>query len=331
MITIASVPLATPLILAPLAGYSDIPFRLLCRSYGAGLCVSEMISCHGVVYRQNRTLQLAAAPAEDRPLSLQLFGSDPAIMGEAAAMLDALRPDLIDINMGCPVKKVTKRGAGAALMASPRLAESIVERVIQSCSCPVTVKIRSGPDHGNLNAVPFARMLEDAGAAAVTVHGRTWKQAFSGHADWSVIAAVAAVLKIPVIGNGDIFSYADALDKQDRSGCAAVMIGRAALGNPWVFQAAGKPTAVSQIACGVLHHLALIERHLGNPPPCLGGLKNHLGRYFRGFGGSAKLRQRIYQQPTWQGLRSLLEEIAGSRAHPFGQPAVSAAAGLPCG
>ncbi len=209
MLSIGPVVLRSPLVLAPLAGYSDLPFRLLCRQFGAGLCVSEMISSHGLAYGQAKTLSMLASDTAERPVSFQLFGADPAIMAEAATILSSRNPDLIDINMGCPVKKVTKRGAGAALMANIALAEQLVRAVVDNCSCPVTVKIRSGPNPNAVCAPEFARMAETNGASAVAVHGRTWKLGFSGEADWQIIATVKKEVAIPVFGNGDVQNYAD--------------------------------------------------------------------------------------------------------------------------
>ena len=309
MLSIGSVPLESPLILAPLAGYSDLPFRLLCRYFGAGLCVSEMISSHGLAYEQSKTISMLASCAEERPVSFQLFGADPGIMAEAAAILSSRQPDLIDINMGCPVRKVTKRGAGAALMTDIKLAENIVRRVVENCSCPVTVKIRSGPDSSHICALDFSLMAEDNGAAAVAVHGRTWKQQFSGEADWQVVADVKQAVKIPVLGNGDVENHAEALTRMRQTGCDGVLIGRAAIGNPWVFSQSGRPNSLTAVVMVVRYHLELIDSHFDEPNRCLGSIKNHLGKYFKGFPGSAKARREIYQQADFAALRSYLHEI----------------------
>ena len=292
------------LVLAPLAGYTDLAFRLLCRQHGATLCVSEMISSHGLVYRQPATEALLATSAEDRPVAFQLFGADAAVMGEAARLLQPFAPDLIDINMGCPVKKVTKRGAGAALMADPRLAESIIRAVVANSRCPVTVKFRSGPDAATITAVDFARMAEQAGAAALTVHGRTWKQGFCGTADWTIVRQVKEAVTIPVIGNGDVSDYHDAEMKRLASGCDAVMIGRAALGNPWVFSATGRPDRPADILAAGRHHLHLMNIH---GLTRLGSAKNHLGRYFKGFPGASRLRAELYQIADWPHLLSFFD------------------------
>lgn len=309
MLSIGPIPLRSPLILAPLAGYSDLPFRLLCRHFGAGLCVSEMISSHGLAYGQSKTISMLASCADERPVSFQLFGADPGIMAEAAAILSSREPDVIDINMGCPVRKVTKRGAGAALMSDIRLAEKIVRAVVDNCSCPVTVKMRSGPDSTAICALDFSLMAEANGAAAVAVHGRTWKQQYSGQADWRIVADVKQGVKIPVFGNGDVENYTGAMTRMHQSGCDGVLIGRAAIGNPWVFSEAGRPSSLAAVVKVVRHHLALIESHFEEPNHLLGSIKNHLGKYFKGFPGSAKARKEIYQQADFTALKSYLYQL----------------------
>lgn len=298
--------LSGKLILAPLAGYSDLPFRLLCRQMGAALCVSEMISCHGLVYQQPKTLAMLQSCAEERPVSFQLFGADPDIMAEAAAIMSSHTPDFIDINMGCPVKKVTKRGAGAALMTNIHLAEQIIQGVVANSSCPVTVKLRSGPDSSSINVLEFAAMAENNGVTAVAVHGRTWKQAFSGQADWQIVADVVQKISIPVIGNGDIISHEQALQRIKQTGCDGVLIGRGAIGNPWIFSRSDRPAGIAAIVSGVLTHMELIERFNETPGKALGAIKNHLGKYFRGIPGSAKIRKSVYEQPDWISLKSLI-------------------------
>lgn len=307
---IGSVTLPNRLILAPLAGYSDLPFRLLCREYGAGMCVSEMISCHGLVYQQSKTHAMLRSVDKERPVAFQLFGADESIMGEASTILDTYKPDIIDINMGCPVKKVTKRGAGAALMTNLDKARNIIKSVVAGCSCPVSIKIRSGPDSKTINAPLFAKMAEDNGISAVAVHGRTWKQAFSGTSDWSIVTSLKKTVSIPVIGNGDITSAEEAARKIDETGCDGIMIGRAALGNPWVFHPGGRPDDPKTIATAALCHMDYIEKFSEEGTSKLGAIKNHLGKYFKGFHGSSVLRKEIYAAGTWQALKNLIENIA---------------------
>jgi nifR3 family TIM-barrel protein len=302
---LGSVPLQSLFILAPLAGYTDVSFRLLCREQGAGLCFSEMISCHGLVYCQRQTRELLATVPEERPVAFQLFGSDPQVMGEAAAILSLCPIDAIDINMGCPVRKVTRKGAGVALMKDMAKAEAIIRSVCANTSLPVSVKFRSGVQHDAIIAADFALMAEEAGAAALTVHGRTWSQGFSGKADWQVIARVKQSVSVPVIGNGDILTYQDGLRMMTETGCDAVMIGRGALGNPWVFQASGRPQTLAARMPVILRHFALMESFLPERQAVF-KIKHHLARYLCGLPGATRLRRQITLCTTLVELRSLL-------------------------
>ena len=304
---------ASPLILAPLAGYSDAPFRLLCRRLGAGLCVSEMISAHAIAYRQRKTCDMLRFFAEERPVSLQLFGADPGMMAEAAAFINGLasesRPDFIDLNMGCPVKKVTKKGGGAALMATPYLAEEIIKKVCQASDLAVTVKIRAGVNAADKGAVEFAKMAEATGARAVAVHGRTWAQQFSGQADWSVVAAVKRAVRIPVIGNGDIANRREAFLRLAESGCDAVMIGRAALKNPFLFHKSGQ-ASLAETARFALSHLDMALAY----GQALVPLRMRLAAYFHEFRGSSQIRRQLATCASEGQLRAALTLIAESVA-----------------
>jgi nifR3 family TIM-barrel protein len=309
MLQIAHLSIASPFVLAPLAGYSDLPFRLLCRRYGAGYCVSEMISCHGLVYGQQNTMKLFNSVPEERPVSFQLFGADPEAMADAAEMLATRSPEMIDINMGCPVKKVTKRGAGAALMTDRKLAEKILKTVVARVAIPITVKIRSGKDLHSINAPAFAKMAEDCGVAAVTVHARTWSQGFSGHIDRTVIAEVKNSVNIPVLGNGDVLSRQDGRQMMAETGCDGVMIGRGALGNPWIFQESGRPESLPEIIVGARQHLRLLEEFLP-ADRLLGYIKSQLSRYFKGLRGSATLRLKIFAAENLNNLREIIDSYA---------------------
>lgn len=302
---IGNLKLDNPFILAPLAGYTDLPFRLLCREYGAGLCYSEMISCHGLSFQQKNTLDMLQTAEAERPVTIQLFGSEPEVMGRAAAILNAYPIDLIDINMGCPVRKVIKKGAGAFLMKQPELAEQIIKKVCANTALPVTVKIRAGWTHDRITAPEFAKMIEGAGAAAVAVHGRTWSDGFGGTVNLEVIAAVKKSVTIPVIGNGDILSYQDGLDMMAATGCDGVMIGRGALGNPWIFKQSPRPASLAAIIPTILRHLELIEQY-SQAERVLARTKNHTGRYFKGLPGSSAFRQQVYAAATFQALKDLL-------------------------
>lgn len=315
MFTIGPNQFSSPFVLAPLAGYTDLSFRLLCHEFGADYTVSEMISCHGLFYNQQRTLEMLASLPEERPVSFQLFGAEPDIMAKATLILNDFQPDMIDINMGCPVRKVTKKGAGAALMSTPDLARDVIRSVVDNTDIPVTVKFRAGVSSTELNGVEFGQMAEEAGAAAVAVHGRTRAQAFSGVADRAIIKEVKEALSIPVIGNGDILSYQDGLDMMAETGCDGVMIGRGALGNPWVFQAGGKPTNIHGLAAGALRHLLLMERF--NPVErVLGLIKNHMSKYFKDMPGSSKLRTAIFAASSFAELKGMITELSDpERAH----------------
>lgn len=309
MLHIGHLSFDSPFILAPLAGYTDLPFRLLCRNFGAGYCVSEMISCHGLVYQQANTLKMLTSIPQERPVSFQLFGSDPEVMADAAEILASYHPDMIDINMGCPVRKVTRKGAGAALMTDPDLAQSILSKIVAKVSIPVTVKIRSGKDNQSINAPEFAKMIEGNGASAITIHARTWSQAFSGNINQEIITKVKKSVSIPVIGNGDVLSCSEGRAMMENTGCDGVMIGRGALGNPWVFQETGRPNDVKMIISGAKTHLKLIEEYLP-AERILGYIKNHMCRYFKGLPGSSALRQQIFTSPDLSTLKQQLEKYS---------------------
>ncbi len=306
---IGPVYLSSALLLAPLAGYTDLPFRLLCKENGAGLCCSEMISCHGLLYAQKNTFELLATVPEERPFAVQLFGSEPELMGQAAAIVSTLPVDLIDINMGCPVRKVIKKGCGAALMKEPQRAAAIIRAVCANTHLPVTVKFRSGWTEESINAPDFARMAEGAGAAALTIHGRTWSQGFGGLASRQVITAVKAAVSIPVIGNGDIHSYEDGLAMMAETGCDGVMVGRGALGNPWLFSPSGKPAMLQARMQVIERYLHLAEQFLPLEK-VLFKVKNHTAKFLGGINGASSLRHALYACATIDDVRELLHTQA---------------------
>ncbi|MDA8418246.1 MAG: tRNA dihydrouridine synthase DusB [Desulfobacteraceae bacterium] len=305
---IGSVQLDSPFLLAPLAGYTDLPFRLLCREYGAGGGFSEMISCFGLTYQQDKTHAMLASAPEERPVGIQLFGADPLVMGQAAAIVSRHPIDFIDLNMGCPVKKVIKRGAGCALMREPDLASRIIRQVVANSDKPVTVKFRSGWTHETITAPDFAMMAEEAGAQALTIHARTWSDGFGGQVDWDVIARVKGSVRIPVIGNGDLASHADGLRMMAETGCDAVMIGRAALGAPWVFSPQDGPLTMSQRLAALHRHLELIGQLLP-AERMLGRIRSTACRYFKGVAGGAAIRERIFAAASFAALKELLDSL----------------------
>lgn len=291
--------LTSPYILAPMAGVSEMPFRVIAMEYGAGLATTELVSAKGILYGSERTQKyLTHDKSVEFPFSVQLFGGEPEIMAEAALHAVKMGAHIIDINMGCPVKKVTKTGAGSALMCDPKRAGKIIEQIRSATGnqIPVTAKIRAGWDANTINAVEMAQALEQAGAAALAIHPRTRAQGYSGNADWSIIADVKKNISIPLIGNGDVHGIADAQKLMALSGCELVMIGRAALGNPWIFRALnGKPGAQAtpqERQALILRHLQAHRDFHEDDLRAIRSFRTHLVWYSRGLIGASAFRMK---------------------------------------
>lgn len=313
---IGKLALANPVILAPMAGVTDLPFRLLAKEMGCGLVYSEMVSDKGLIYDNVHTKKLLAIDERERPVALQIFGSEPESMGRAAKIVAAAGADIIDINMGCPTPKIVKNGEGSALMKNPELAYRIIASVVEFAGdIPVTVKFRKGWDDKSVNAVEIALLAEKAGAAAVSVHGRTREQFYSGQADWNIIREVKQAVKIPVTGNGDIRTPQDAKRMLTETGCDGIMIGRGAQGNPWIFRqvvhylATGEllslPTLSERIDM-LLRHLDMLVDHKGEYIG-IREMRSHAAWYTKGLPKSAELRLKFNQASSKEDFIRIME------------------------
>lgn len=320
---IGEIKLAAPLALAPMAGITDLPFRLICRRLGCGMTVSEMVSAKGLLYKNVKTTEMLRIDDGERPTAIQLFGSVPEELAEAARIVEASGADMIDFNMGCPVPKIVNNGEGSALMKQPQLAHDILAAMVKAVKIPVTVKFRAGWDDSNRNAVEIAKAVEAAGVSAVAVHGRTRQQFYEGKADWGIIAEVKQAVKVPVFGNGDIFTVEDGLRMLAETGVDGLMIGRGADGNPWIFRELAavlrgeeRPAAPSlqERLAQAAEHLDMLIDYKGEHIS-VKEMRRHISAYLKGLPHAAEFRGRFHKVDTREQFVELLAEYAACAAH----------------
>lgn len=317
-IKIGNVKIEKTAALAPMASVADRAYRLICREYGASYVTSEMVSAKGLCYSDRKTNELCTVTEKERPMAIQLFGNEPEFMERAVEIVSKYNPDIIDINMGCPVPKVVGIGCGSALMRDVKQAAAVAESVVRASSVPVTVKFRKGWDDSSVNAVEFAKAMEASGAAAITVHGRTREQFYTGEADWKIISEVKKNVKIPVIANGDVTDLKSCLDMYEQTGCDLVMIGRGSYGNPFVFKEISSyykgeeytaPTIEEKMTVMLRHIRLILDISEKSEELAIHEARKHAAWYMNGYYASAKFRARCYNLTSYSEAEQLAEEF----------------------
>lgn len=313
---IGNVQLDNEVFLSPMAGVTDLPFRTICKEKGCGMLYTEMINAKALCYDDENTKKMLRMEKDEHPVAVQIFGSDPEFMGKAASIMNQYPSEILDINMGCPAPKVVKNGDGSALMKNPKLAAEVLTAVVKNSEKPVTLKIRKGWDDDCVNAVEIAKIAQECGISALAIHGRTREQFYSGKADWDIIAEIKQAIDIPVIGNGDVFEVQDAVNMLEKTKCDAIMIGRGAQGNPWIFNRINhymktgeilpEPTLEEKITTAIKHMNLAVAEH--GDYVAVREMRKHIGWYLKGLKNSAKYRDQINKITDYKQVIAMLEE-----------------------